>query len=306
MARGGQTHKARNIFKQAFAALESIKGSLYEPEALCNLSQALALVGQTNKATNLVNLALTVVEALEHKGWQSLYLSKISQTLVQLGEKDRITEIAIKVLESVQDKDWNNYFQVGVLTEVGWRKEAMIRAAISLAFVGKTDILNKSLILAEEIEDEECKTDLLTGIAIGFAQNINPQLDSIFKAIKLLKQEWHTEEILSQINEVLVQGRKKEELNQLFAVTQGIKSGRVKVKMFAKVAKALACIEDYETALLALKNALIPEYLVDRQEVFSLLKEGASVIAFIDRGQTLWKLYESITEVEEWWKPKDL
>jgi hypothetical protein len=182
----------------------------------------------------------------------------------------------------------------------------MIRAAISLAFVGKTDILNKSLILAEEIEDEECKTDLLTGIAIGFAQNINPQLDSIFKAIKLLKQEWHTEEILSQINEVLVQGRKKEELNQLFAVTQGIKSGRVKVKMFAKVAKALACIEDYETALLALKNALIPEYLVDRQEVFSLLKEGASVIAFIDRGQTLWKLYESITEVEEWWKPKDL
>ena len=40
-----------------------------------------------------------------------------------------------------------------------------------------------------------------------------------------------------------------------------------------------------------------------RRSLFSILADGAPIIANIDQGQTLWKIYQAIMEIESWWEP---
>jgi len=304
MASGGQGHRTGKILKFIFSDLQLIKGSLFEPEILCDVAQALILLGQTSNASKLANRALLVVETLDHIGWQALYLSRVSQILVQLDERDNIAEIASRVLESAPNRDWGNYSKQGVLYDnnVGWRKEAMARAALALACIGRIDILKQTVAASEKIDDEECRSDILAGIVSSLSLNSPEQLDSIFASIKLFKQERYVTEILAQIAETLAHAQAKDEFDQLLSVVRGMRNKNEKFKVLGRVTKALTSIKAYEEAILIWQERFTPEYLKSPQEVFNLLGEGTSLMARIDQGKALRSLYKTIVEVEEWWE----
>jgi hypothetical protein len=50
-----------------------------------------------------------------------------------------------------------------------------------------------------------------------------------------------------------------------------------------------------------LNTRLSKTEFTDRQVVFTALGSGASFIAYMDKGKTLWKIYEVIKEVDGWW-----
>jgi len=50
-----------------------------------------------------------------------------------------------------------------------------------------------------------------------------------------------------------------------------------------------------------LGDAFTTARLAGRESVFNTLEHGATALAALDRGQTLWRIYEAVMEVESWW-----
>jgi hypothetical protein len=69
------------------------------------------------------------------------------------------------------------------------------------------------------------------------------------------------------------------------------------------VAKGLVEI-DQEKAIDTLLAAIQTARLIDREEIFWVLGEGAEILAEKDHGQTLWRVYEAITQVDSWWNDR--
>lgn len=210
--------------------------------------------------------------------------------MAYLGEKDRIPEIAVRVLENT---DWN-------FCQAGCTKEARIRVSLALIHIGRVDILEHIILMADESNDEELKSDILCGVAASLSPNRLNQLDSLLMSIKSFKQEKYALEVLNALIESLARMEKKDELNKLLIVAQEISNENEKIRAFSELTRHLTNMNCYQDALLIWKERLQPTYLKSPQDAFTLLEENTLLIAQIDKGRTLKSLYEIIVELREW------
>jgi hypothetical protein len=99
----------------------------------------------------------------------------------------------------------------------------------------------------------------------------------------------------------MAQAGDKEGLNRAFAAVEAIQDERAKSSALSDVAQAMVQAGQYTMALQVLRNAFWTSRLAGRERMFSVLESGAGLLAEIDKGQTLWKIYEAIQEVDGWW-----
>lgn len=64
---------------------------------------------------------------------------------------------------------------------------------------------------------------------------------------------------------------------------------------------ALAQVGENAQAQQVLSLAFAIARLAGRRAVFQMLKQGATTLAVIDQGQTLWRVHEELIAIEDWW-----
>ncbi len=67
------------------------------------------------------------------------------------------------------------------------------------------------------------------------------------------------------------------------------------------LAGALAGTGQAQLALNTCLEALRAAQVVGRDAVFRVLEQAVPALATIERGQALWRVYETVMEVEGWW-----
>jgi hypothetical protein len=77
-----------------------------------------------------------------------------------------------------------------------------------------------------------------------------------------------------------------------------------KAPILSYVAKVLTEGSEPEKGKPLLQAALSSARFSGQQTVLETLPVGASAIAAIDQGQTLWQVYQALLEVERWWSKK--
>jgi hypothetical protein len=60
-------------------------------------------------------------------------------------------------------------------------------------------------------------------------------------------------------------------------------------------------VGEHNPASHVLRAAFRSARLAGRGTVCEVLKDGAATLAALDRGQTLWRIYEAVIEIDSWW-----
>ncbi len=81
-----------------------------------------------------------------------------------------------------------------------------------------------------------------------------------------------------------------------------LQNEKLKAVAQSNIAKVLNLVECHEAAVAAACTALETARLSSRESVFNALQQVVPAIASIDDGHTLWSIFESVMEVESWWK----
>jgi hypothetical protein len=85
-------------------------------------------------------------------------------------------------------------------------------------------------------------------------------------------------------------------------VAHGITDEGERVGALRDVVQALDEIRNVEGALAVWQMALQEARWVGCAEVFQVVAIGASLLAHLDEGRTLWGVFEAVREVEGWWE----
>ena len=88
---------------------------------------------------------------------------------------------------------------------------------------------------------------------------------------------------------------------QAEAVAQPIEHASDRARALAEIAQVWSQTGQHEQAFRLWRAELGKALSTSYSEFMRVLGESASSIAPIDRGQTLWKVYEAVREVESWW-----
>lgn len=83
--------------------------------------------------------------------------------------------------------------------------------------------------------------------------------------------------------------------------TDGMLDMNQKAALLSIVAKALTKAGQSEKGLYLFRAALNSAKSAGREAVLETLATAASTLAAFDQGETLWRIYESIVEIEDWW-----
>jgi hypothetical protein len=146
------------------------------------------------------------------------------------------------------------------------------------------------------------------------------------KAVKIVNQaltasEIHSDaegkaQVFSRVAQALAQagqqGQAEAAADRALATAELVEQVRVvgnttsypKQGTLSEISLVLAQAGLYRQALAAWRTGLAgargTKYL-SRWEVFDALGTGAPLLAALDRGQTLWKLYQAVMAIESWW-----
>jgi hypothetical protein len=85
-------------------------------------------------------------------------------------------------------------------------------------------------------------------------------------------------------------------------IARGISDEGQRVDALRDVARALDETGNAGGALEVWQMALQEARWVGCEAVFQVLSSGASLIARLDQGQILWRVFEAVREVEGWWE----
>jgi tetratricopeptide (TPR) repeat protein len=217
-------------------------------------------------------------------------------------------------------------------------KQEMLDNAVTMLV--KAGMLDRALVVTEKIEDKLHKADALTIIAYSLAKAGNrSEAEKIVSQALELSIGHHSldEDISSRISQVMDefynsyfqaidQGLSPEtslwqQESMLYKLSSTIAQIMVELEKFDQAAKlaetyrifglsrnkvsllqVLYKIGQHERAISLWKTELINAQFADEGILSLKLEEGVPIIAAIDQGQTLWKIYEAIVEIESWWK----
>src|SRR5262249_12757522 len=91
---------------------------------------------------------------------------------------------------------------------------------------------------------------------------------------------------------------------QALAAAEMIEDTSTRAEALADVSRALTQAGQQEQALEVVQTAFTTARLVGRASLFTGLECAVSTLAAIDHGQTLWRVYEAVQEIESWWNDR--
>jgi tetratricopeptide (TPR) repeat protein len=264
---------------QVLASVEAIADEKSRAEALGGIASALVEAGEADG----LNRVLTAAEAIEHEGVRAFALDGLAHVLAQTGDRTGIVRV-LGTANAIEDEMAEIFVLSGLvqaLEELGERDEAV-------------KVANQALALAEAIETGLSRSKEADAMGM-FVQDLAQMLGDEFG---LFFGQFGEADVLSRLAQALAQ---VDRLDQALVVAEAIPDQRVRVFALTGLAQRANQMEHQELALQVLQAAFTAARLVSRESVFQVLEQGASALADIDRGQTLWRVYEAVLEVESWW-----
>jgi hypothetical protein len=161
------------------------------------------------------------------------------------------------------------------------------------------EIANQALAAAEAIRDDEWRASALSGVAQALAQaGDRAGLERVIRQAKFIKDERYKVSALRGVAQALAQAGDVAGLERIVAAAEAI---RLRDIALSGVAQAMAQIGQHETARQHLRTAFTIARLARRASVFTVLGDAAPILAAVDQGQTLWRVYQAVQEVDGWW-----
>jgi hypothetical protein len=275
-------------FDEAIGIVNIINDNLLKVNSLTFISKEISKTGDTARGAKAANLALETAEAIGGIKSKAKACARAAQALARAGEIEGAKKAADEVLKTVEStlETW----KVDALSEIAQElaKSGMFNQGLAVAdIIGIVDWKAMALnMVAEELIHAE-KIEMAVEVA-NRAHVVGNMSDDIYSKAK----------VFSRIAEVFARAG---EFDQALGIAESIEPEVDKVHTLMRVAHVLARDGNHEKALSILNTRLSKTEFTDRQVVFTALGSGASFIAYMDKGKTLWKIYEVIKEVDGWW-----
>jgi len=269
-------------FDQALRMTETIRNEWNKVKVLEEVAEVLAQMGERAYATWVANRALMFVEMVMDKGDKALALKKVAQLLVLTGEKDRalvIVNQASTLAKMVKDEDDKAF----LLKEV----------SLVLAQAGQFD---KALRVAKSIEKKSDRATALSEVSQILIRE--GQYDQALSVAKVIANEETEAAILSSAAQALAQ---MGQIDRALVVTDMIKPKRDKGITLSLIAQVLNLAGQNEQAMNVTQATLAAARPTGRETVFEVMGYLTGILGSINEGQTLWRVYEAIQEIDGWW-----
>jgi tetratricopeptide (TPR) repeat protein len=322
-------------FDRALEVAEKINSDDDKAVALIQIALFMAKLGEKDKASNI---AYTILEMIEKTGRDDVnYILKIiAFIMVELGEFNKALEVASKIKDNSNRNDtFYNIYQI--LVKIGSLDMAIEAIAKNEDINKKIDsvteishalehsnnksraieILNKALLVVEEKEDDRFKIDSLIKVSHAFTQldERSKAIEVVNMALQVAEKEENDKIKIDTLIEVTHAFTQLDEKTKAMEISEKmlkiLKSMKFMTSPFNLV-ETMNRIKKVNEAHVMDKfqdqafSVFISEFakIQSRKLFFEELSADSYFIASIDQGQTLWKTYETILEVDNWWAAK--
>lgn len=203
---------------------------------------------------------------------------------------------------------------------IDMRSNAWALAEVALAFARAGDrekaieISSRARIAASHAGisriSEGISTELLCTIAkaLGLVGEIPRAAETVLQALETAHGRGEIQTVVAALSTVIslkLQEREKQTvqgvLEQALQVAELKRDDERRAEALSGVAQVLFQAGEPEKALRIFRRAFTTARLAGRQGVFEVLESGAATLATIDRGESLWRIRESVQEVNGWW-----
>jgi len=282
----------------ALKIVKGIKGSYDTTEALSMVAQSLAQAGQVDKALKVAVMNKDPYDKVR-------VLIEIAPVLAQTGELPRAVTIVKEVLVVVT--------AIGEQSiEAQYYKALMLsKAAMVLAQAGEqaraVTIVNQVLAIIEMIEDKQSRAYVLSEL-VEQVLSVLVQTGQVAQALQvaqMIEDPYAKAKALIKMAPALAQAG---QIDQILKLVETIKSEDWKmggeggkVGVLSRIGQALTEVGQQKQALHVLRTAFARARHTGREGIFDVLKYAAVTLGAIDEGQTLWRVYETLQEVDNWW-----
>jgi hypothetical protein len=152
------------------------------------------------------------------------------------------------------------------------------------------------------------KAEALAGVSQALVQagEVGKAKEVVGRALaaaQTIQYESNKASALTRVSQALANTGDREGLGRALLVAEAIQEERYKAKALSGVTQAFIISGQNEMALRALFLSIDAARRAYRENVFDVVKQVAPWLARRDRGATLWKIYQSIEEVDSWWRP---
>jgi hypothetical protein len=172
---------------------------------------------------------------------------------------------------------------------------------------GDKEGLERALAVVGAIKNVEYKASALSAVAQAMGQAGDMEgLERTLAVVGSIKYGRHKTSALGAVAQAMGHVGDKEGLELALAVAEAIQDDGPKASALSAVVHAMAQAGEYLKGLQVLRNAVWSSRLFSREEMFRVLEVAAESLAAIDKGTTLWQIYETIQEVDGWWSAKSI
>jgi hypothetical protein len=233
-------------------------------------------LGQTQAARAAGRRAAALGEKIANESVRALALQDVADVLAQAGDEAAAGSLHAEIAQAMQSSFANQAAAASLDLPVqdasdwgalGAAHQSMMLEAAALAL---SDQVDRALQAAQAIGDAFWRAAAYSRIGWILAQTQEPE------------------------RAILAAG-------QAVAAAQTIRSPWAKSMALRDVVGLLVEAGAHGQALRAFQEACITARLAGRKSLFQVLRDGATALAAVDGGQTLWQVYAAIMDVEGWW-----
>lgn len=261
--RRDERSKALQAAGQAARAAQAVESKTAKVFALGQVAVALWQVDHRNEAATLLDEAEQIGDSFVRPHERAAAFSQVARVYAKVGQRDQAIVLARRAHDEAQ-----------LVKRKRAKALALASAAWGLAEAGQHreagDVAAQTQALLEDVID-----------ALGRVRGLNMVVHALAEADEWNAARWAAEQSL--------------------AVAAGIDQLEKRVEAQTITAQAWARLNHYEEAWQVVRAAFVATYPVGRGAVLNTLAKMADVLAAPDQGQTLWRVYQAIREVEGWW-----
>lgn len=278
LARVGDLEKALTVAQ----SIEDLRAKAW---MLCAIANALV---QAKNSKGLLQV-LAVVQAIEKERLQK-------QQYVYSVRTNAVLEVALH-LAAIGDKD--NFQQA--LADLGAERTYEPGIARAFALAGDSE---QALAAAEAITDLETRTEAICEVARALAKVGDTEGAARAAKLALTKagladDVFYRGRVIPDIGHALILAN---EFDLAEKVAAEIRNDWNKTLHLSSLSAVLMKAGQHRHALDVLRKAFVTARHTGREGVFQVLESGSLTLAAIDQGDTLWKVYKTLKEVDSWWR----
>jgi tetratricopeptide (TPR) repeat protein len=317
LIQSGETRRAAEIVDRVMGLLDGIEPQESRAEVALEAARVLARIGKQSKAVAAIEHVLEMAEGLESSDrTRSEVLRPAIEVLALAGEMERSAEVAVQALTTLGDiedgesRGWELVGLARALAELGMRSETVGVADRAFEITGSIESVYMRTFFLSEIartlkqvgEDVKATEVLLKTTqslaASGVTVDLQAKLAALAEIARAMARVGRREEALEIAHHVSPQLSQVEDDAETALVLDSVSRARTEVEVGTKAARQARATGGDQRAFCA---AFDTARRTSRGRVFEVLEQGADLLASLDRGQTLWEVYQAAMEAESWW-----